>query len=158
VLHATDGAERTVTVEDLSFAYFKRTFYTKAAPRSESPSRQRIEVLDRREECACLRLSDWSKIKFKKLRQIEIVYPKGSRQATLRLTGRDGHVSEIPAGALFGGGDPFPPRFGATVDGFYREFPLVLEDSVTGGWPQERLSRIILITSPAKRQARFDPR
>ena len=86
VLHATDGAERTVTVEDLSFAYFKRTFYTKAAPRSESPSRQRIEVLDRREECGCLRLSDWSKIKFKKLRQIEFVYPKGSRQATLRLT------------------------------------------------------------------------
>lgn len=154
VLHSTDGAERTVTVEDLSFAYFRRTFYTKAAPRSEAPSRQRIEVQDRREECQFLRLSDWSKIKFKKLRQIELVYPEGSRLAVVRLTGRDGQVNELSAGTLFGAADPFPPRFGATVDGLYREFPLVLEDSITGGWPRETLSRILLVTSPPPRQKR----
>ncbi|HET6278818.1 MAG TPA: hypothetical protein VFG08_08550, partial [Candidatus Polarisedimenticolia bacterium] len=84
VLHSADSAERMVTVEDLSFAYFRRIFYTKSASPAESPSRQRIEIQDRREECPCLRLSDWSKIKFKKLRQMEIVYPEGSRLALLR--------------------------------------------------------------------------
>lgn len=158
VLHSTDGSERMVEVEDLAFAYFHRTVYTRSAPRSKSPSRQRTEVLDRREECACLRLSDWSKVKFKKLRQIEIIYPQASRVARLRLTHRDGHVSEISAGTLYGGGDPFPPRFGATVDGLYREFPLVLEDSVTRGWPRERVSRIILVTSPPRRHARSEQR
>ncbi len=154
VLDSASGSERMVTVEDLSFAYFRRIFYTKAAPRSESPSRQRLEVQDRRVECACLRLSDWSKIKFKKLRQIEIVYPRGSRLAVLRLTRRDGQINELSAGTLFGAGDPFPPRFGATIDGLYQEFPLILEDSVEGGWPEETLSRILLVTSPPPRQKR----
>jgi hypothetical protein len=105
-------------------------------------------VHDRREECACLRLSDWTKIDFKKLRQIEIDYPAGSRLAILRLTGRDGVVREVPAGALFGAADPFPPRFGATVDGMYREFPLVLEENVAADRRDERLTRILLVTSP----------
>jgi hypothetical protein len=154
VLHSADSAERMVTVEDLSFAYFRRVFYTRSASRAESLSRQRMEIQDRREECLCLRLSDWSKIKFKKLRQIEITYPEGSRLALLRLTRHDGRVSEVSAGTLFGAADPFPPRFGATVDGLYREFPLALEDSVAGGWPRELLSRVLLVTSPPPRQSR----
>lgn len=154
VLHAADGTERMVTVEDLSFAYFRRIFYTRAASPAGSLSRERIEVQDRREECSCLRLSDWSKIKFGKLRQIEVVYPEGSRLSLLRLTGSDGRVSEVSAGALFGAADPFPPRFGATVEGLYREFPLVLEDSLAGGWPRERLSRILLVTSSPSRRSR----
>ena len=154
VLHSTDSAERTVPAGDFSFAYFRRTLYTRAAPVSKSASRKRIEVQDRREECSCLRLSDWSRIKFSKLRQIEIIYPDGSRLATLRLTRRDGQVSQISAGSLFGAADPFPPRFGATVDGLYREFPLVLEDSVPPGWPRDKLSRVLLITSSPSRQTR----
>jgi hypothetical protein len=154
VLLTTTAQERTVEAEDLTFAFFRRVFYTKTAPRHQSPTRQRIEVQDRREECKCLRLSDWSKIKFKKLRQITIDYPDGSRQARLRLTYRDGRVNELPASALHGATDPFPPRFGATIDGLYREFPLVVEDSLAIGWPDETLSRILLVTSTPPRKKR----
>jgi len=158
VLHASDSAERTIAAGDFSFAYFRRVFYTRAASSARSPSRRRIEVQDRREECSCLRLSDWSRIKFSKLRQIEIVYPAGSRLATLRLTRRDGQVHEVSAGSLYGAMDPFPPRFGATVDGLYREFPLVLEDSVPPDWPHEKLSRVLLITSSPSRRTSSDRR
>ena len=154
VLFSENGGERTVEVRDLSFAFFRRTYYTRAAPRSQEPVGQRIEVLDRRQECACLRLEDWSKIKFKKLRQIEIKYPQGARRARVRVTRSDGRVHEIAVADLYGSNGPFPPRFGATVDGAYREFPIVLGDNAPDGWPEERLSRIVIASSPPPREGR----
>jgi hypothetical protein len=145
------GGEYTVEAEEFEFVYFRRTFYNKAAPRSANPAGRRIEVLDRRYECNYLRLPDWSKIKLKELRQIGITYPQGSREALLQLTYLDGRVTELPASGLYGAQGPFPPRFGATIDGVYREFPLVLSDNAPDGWPQELLTRVLLvISSPPK--------
>ncbi len=154
VLVFPDGRERMVEADDFKFASFERLYTKKSASREESLERQRVVIEDRRQDCRCIRFEDWTRVKFKKLRQIEIVYPEGSRLAVLRLTRRDGQVNELSAGTLFGAGDPFPPRFGATIDGLYQEFPLILEDSVEGGWPEETLSRILLVTSPPPRQKR----
>lgn len=150
---STEGGERSVEAEaDFAFVAFERTYYTRHAPRSEASSGQRVDVEDRRRECACLRLQDYSRIKFKKLRQVEIIYPSGGRATRLRLTDRVGRVREIPAESLYGGDSPLPPRFAVTIDGESREFPLILGDEASGPWPEERLVRVLLVRAPPPRR------
>ena len=101
--------ERTVEVTDLRFAFFETLYRHKAAPRSESPTGERIEVVQKRKECDCLRLADYSKIKRNVLRQIDITYPNDSHVALVRVIRRDGSIREYPATALYGGDGLFPP-------------------------------------------------
>jgi len=155
VLVSSSAGERTVTVRDLKFVVFRRTYYQRRAPRAEDASGRRVDVEDRRLECRCVRFADWSKVKLKFLRQVEITYPEGGREALVRLTGRDGKVREFPAGSLFGAAGSLPPRFAATVDGTLQEFPLLLGDQPGEEWPEERLVRILLVPplpAPAPRR------
>lgn len=129
----------------LAFAYFRRSYYRKTVPRAEEPGGQRTEVSDKRRECGCLRLEDWSKIKFGKLRQIEILYPAGAGEARLRLTYRAGRLRVLPASALYGGQTEIPPMFIATAGGELMEFPLVLPGEPEAHWPEETLARILFV-------------
>ena len=144
-LSSSSGGERAANANDLTFVFFRRTYYQKAARRSESPSGQRIEVEDRRRECACLRFADWSKIKFKNLRQIEISYPAAPGAARVRVTFRNGKVREFAAADLYGGDGTFIPRLAATLDGAQREFPLVANDDAGSRWPDELLVRVLFL-------------
>ncbi len=144
VLGMPDGRERLVEVHDLAFASFERIYYHKAASRFENLEGERVDIESRRLECDCVRLEDWTKYKFKSLRQIEIDYPVGSRTARLRITHRDGSIFEVPAERLHGAGEPPPPRFSATVDGVLREYRLIRPDPEHDPWPEERLVRILL--------------
>jgi len=139
---AGPGGERTLPVSDLVFVHFERVYYQRSAPRAEDPAGHRLDIEDRRRECRCLRLEDWSKVKFNKTRQIEIDYPPGDPVARLRVTERNGKVRELRADSLQGASDSFAPRFAATVDGQQREFPLILAEGE--GWPDERLVRLLL--------------
>lgn len=147
VLSSVAG-ERTVPVPDLAFVHFERVYLHRRAPRSEDPTGKRLEIADRRRECRCLRLRDWTKLKFKMIRQIEFAYPPDGVVALLRITRRDGTVIEIGADTLNGGQDSFGPRFVATLDGQSREFPLILADGEQ--WPDERLTRLLLMRPPPK--------
>lgn len=142
-----------VQTADLRFAFYERIYYQKRSPRSQDPTGKRLEIEDRRRECRCLRFADWSKLKFKKLRQIEIRYPPGSREAFLRVTRVNGEVREFPASRLTGTEGPLPPRFGATIDGMYREFPLILGDSPEADWPEETLARVLLVAPRPERRS-----
>ena len=148
VLH-TPAGERTIPAVDLSFVYFERIYYHKGAPRSEEATGERLDVEDRRRECRCVRLDDWSKLKFSKTRQIEIDYPPDGFVARLRVTLIDGRMREVRADSLFGAYDSFPPHFAARVDGELREFPLILPEK--GSWPEERLVRLLLKRPPKPR-------
>jgi hypothetical protein len=147
VLESAGGTSREVEVHDLKFVYDRRTYYTRHAPRSEATFGRRTDVEDRRKECRCLRLQDWSKIKFKVLRQIEIDYPVGDPSARLRITSRTGDLREIAAKDLFGGEETAPARLAATVDGVLREFPLALSGPADA-WPEERVVRVLFVVSP----------
>lgn len=141
---ASPAGERTLPASDLVFVHFQRIYYQRRAPRSEDPAGHRLEIEDRRRECRCLRLQDWSKVKFKMIRQIEIIYPPDDTVARLRVTERDGKVRELRADSLAGASDSFAPRFAASLDGQLREFPLVLAEG-EDGWPDERLVRLLLL-------------
>jgi hypothetical protein len=143
-LYSEAAGERGVEARDLTFVHFETRYRRRAAPRSESPSGERIEIVERRRECRCVRLADYSRIKMSKIREISISYLPGSRAARVRLTLRDGRVREYPATDLYGGDGLFPPRFAATVEGVHREFPLVLGADPREEWPAESLSRILL--------------
>jgi hypothetical protein len=147
VLASPEG-ERTVPVSDLVFVHFERLYYHRRAPRSEAASGNRMEIEDRRRECRCLRMQDWTKMKFKTIRQIELIYPPDQPIARLRVTRRDGRVSELGADALHGASESFGPRFAATLDGQLREFPLILAEGES--WPDERLTRLLLLRPPQK--------
>ena len=151
VLH-TPAGERTIPAVDLAFVYYERIYYHKGAPRSEEATGERLDVEDRRLECRCVRLDDWSKLKFSKTRQIEIDYPPDGFVARLRVTLIDGRMREVRADSLFGAYDSFPPRFAARVDGEVREFPLILPEK--GSWPEERLVRVLLKRPPQPRGRR----
>lgn len=153
VLSSPAGAEHLVQVRDFHFAYYERIFYQRRAPRAEEATGRRTEVEDRRHECLCVKMQDYSDIKFRKLRQIEIVYPDERRAARLRLTRRNGEVREYPIEALYGGVGSFAPRFAATVDSQLREFPLIPGEGAEA-WPSERLVRVLLARPPAPRSAR----
>lgn len=145
---ASPAGERTVPVADLVFVHFERVYYNRRAPRSEDPSGSRIQIEDRRRECRCLRTQDWTKFKFKAIRQIEISYPSDGFVARLRITKRDSSIVEMAADALAGGRESFGPRFAATLDGEHREFPLILAEGEQ--WPEQRLSRLLLMRPPQK--------
>ncbi len=146
---ASPSGERTIPVADLTFVYFKRIFYQRHAPRSEDATGSRVDIEDRRKECRCLRLEDWSKIKFSEIRQIELTYPPDQTVARLRVTERDGSMQELRADTLFGARDSLAPRFFATVEGEHREFPLLLPPDAAG-WPEERLLRLLLMRPPPR--------
>lgn len=148
VLGSPGGGQREITAPDLRFVYFKRTYYERRAPRAESPGGRRVEVEDRRADCRCLRFEDWSKVRFRLLRQIEISYPEGGRQAMVRFTRRNGQMREVPAGAFFGAAGSLAPRFTATIEGAVREFPLVLGGGADERWPEDRLLRVLLLPPP----------
>ena len=150
ILAGAAGQERAVPIRDLRFVSFERIYYNRRAPRSEEPSGRRVEVEDRREECRCIRFEDYAKLKFKKLRQIEITYPADATVARVRLTRLTGEVREVGADALWGGRNPLPPRFSATIDGQLHEFSLIADQGDPPGWPDERLVRILLKRPPPK--------
>ena len=150
------GGERTAEASDLRFAFFQTLYRHRRAPRSESPTGERIEVVQKRKECNCIRLADYTKIKKQVIRQIDITYPEGGRVALVRIISRDGSIREYEATHLYGGDGLFPPRFAATVDGEHREFPLVLPDTPGASWPEERVVRMLVYRSttappPAKK-------
>ena len=146
------GGERTIPAVDLAFVSYERIYYRRGAPRSEEATGQRLDVEDRRRECRCVRLDDSSKLKFSKVRQIEINYPPEGRVAHLRVTLFDGRVRELGADSLFGATDSFAPRFAARVDGEVREFLLILPERET--WPEEKLVRLLLKRPPPPRGRR----
>jgi hypothetical protein len=150
VLVSAHGEERVVEVRDFRFAYFERIFYDRRTPRDQDASGRRTEVEDRRHECLCLKLQDWSEIQFRLLRQIEVQYPEGGPSARVRVTRRTGEVREYPIEALYGGVSSFAPRFAATIDGRSREFPLAAGEGAET-WPAERLARVLFV--PPKRAA-----
>jgi hypothetical protein len=155
--------ERSAEASGLKFAFFQTLYRHTRAPRSESPTGERIEVVQKRKECDCLRLADYTRIKFQLIRQIDITYPEGARVALVRITRRDGKIREYDATALYGGDGLFPPRFAATVDGEHREFPLVLPDTPAAAWPEERVVRMIVyrtdpLPPPKKKKAEDESR
>jgi hypothetical protein len=139
--------EHDVEAHDLKFVYFKTTYRQTRAPKEEVPGGQRTEVIGKRDECSCIRFPDWSVIKMKRIRAIEITHMPGNRVATVRVTGREGHVNEYPATALYGGDGLYPPFFSLTIDGAHREFPLILEGRPGVDWPEENLIRIFWTTT-----------
>jgi hypothetical protein len=143
------GGERTLPAVDLRFVFYERIYYRRHAPRSEEAKGERLDVEDRRRECRCLRLEDWSKFKFSKVRQIEIVYPPDGAVALLRVTELDGGMRELRADSLFGAVDSFAPRFAARIDGEVREFPLLLSERGSA-WPEEKLVRLLLKRPPKR--------
>lgn len=146
------AGERGVEAEGLIFVHFETTYRHSRAPRSQSPSGERIEIVERRKECRCVRLADYSRVRMSKIREIAVSYPPGSRVARVRLTLRNGGVREYLATELYGGDGLFPPRFAATIEGAYREFPLVLGADLDEDWPEESLSRVLLVRPrPPKR-------
>jgi hypothetical protein len=144
-LVSDDTGTRTVEVFDFRFVFFTTRYRDTHAPKSESPTGERIEVINDRQECACLRLADYTKYKFMRQREIAVIYPEGSHVAQVRVTRRDGKVHEFPATDLYGGTGLATPLFSATIDGQLREFPLVLAEGAD--WPSERPVRVILYRS-----------
>lgn len=147
-LVSDETGTRTVEVFDFRFVFFDTRYRTTHAPKTESATGERIEVIQKRKECACLRLDDYAKVKFGHVREITITYPEGRRTALVRVTSRDGRVHEYPVTGLYGGTGLMPPRFSATVDGQMSEFPLMLQDVAGADWPAERLVRAALYRPP----------
>ena len=147
VLDSPEG-ERTIPAVDLRFVFYERIYYRRRAPRSEEANGERLDVADRRRECRCLRLEDWSKVKFSKVRQIEIAYPPDGPVAMLSVTEFDGRMLRLRADSLYGAADSFAPRFAARIDGEVREFPLLLTER-GAAWPEEKLVRLLLKRPPA---------
>ena len=143
------GGERTIPAVDLRFVFYERIYYRRHAPRSEEARGERVDVEDRRRECRCLRLEDWSRVKFSKVRQIEVAYPPDGAVALLRVTELDGGMRELRADSLFGAVDSFAPRFAARIDGEVREFPLILSEHGSA-WPEEKLVRLLLKRPPKR--------
>jgi hypothetical protein len=144
-LVSDETGTRTVEVFDFRFVFFTTRYRETHAPRSESPTGERIEVINDRKECACLRLADYTKVKFMQQREIAVTYPEGSHVAQVRVTRRNGKVHEFPATDLYGGTGLATPLFSATLDGQLREFPLILPEGAD--WRGERPVRVILYRS-----------
>jgi hypothetical protein len=142
------GGERTVEATDLRFVYFHTRYRRTRVPVEESPTRERLEVLSESDDCRCVRFADYSRVKFKKIREIEIVTQPGERSAGVRVTRLDGSSNEYPVDRLWGGGDLFPPHFSVTIDGVEREFLLRLADDADATWPEEMLTRALLVRRP----------
>jgi hypothetical protein len=148
---ATPAGEHDVEITDFRFVYFKTSYRHTRAPREEISSGERVEIVSTRDDCHCVRLADYSRIKMKSIREIAITYSPGDRVAAVRITRTNGSVKEYPATSLYGGTGLFPPQFSATIDGVTHEFPLVLEGREDAAWPEETLVRVLLsrTTQPA---------
>jgi hypothetical protein len=142
------GGERLVEAADLRFIYFNTRYRRRGVSAEESPTRERLEVLSDRHDCTCVRFADYSKVNFKKLREIEIVVQPDSALATVRVTRLNGHSNAYKVDQLWGGGDLFPPHFAVVIDGVEREFPLRLGTEAGAAWPEEMLTRALLTTPP----------
>jgi hypothetical protein len=149
IVLASAAGERTIPAVDLRFVYYERVYYNRHAPRSEESRGERTDVEDHRHECKFVRLDDWTKIKFSKVRQIEITYPDDGTVARLSVTQFDGTLRQLRADSLYGAADSFAPRFAARVDGEVREFPLILTERGST-WPEERLVRLLLKRPPPR--------
>lgn len=147
-LYSEPGGERFIDADQVRFVYYMTTYRQRHAPKSESPTGQRVEVVNDRHECSCVRLADYSKIKFSKIREIEISYPPGSRVARVRVTRMDGRLIEYPASDLYNGGGQFPPRFSIAMEGAHREFVLIQEADAPADSSEERLTRLLLVRAP----------
>jgi hypothetical protein len=144
---AGEAGEHEVEVHDFRFVYFLTSYrHTRADP-DETPTGERVEIVQTRDECRCVRLADWSSIKVSKIREIAISYPPGQRVASVRVTRKSGRVNEYPATDLYGGDGLTPPMFSATIDGTHREFPLILDARPGSAWPDERLVRVLFVRS-----------
>ena len=139
--------ERTLDAADLRFVYFRTRYRTTRAPAEESPNRERTTILNDRDDCDCLRLADYSRIRFSALREIEVHAGAGQPVASVRAVWRAGKTREFPATALYGGDGLAPPLFMVTYDGVAHEFPLVLPAD-GGAWPATMLVRALLLPPP----------
>lgn len=140
------AGERTIEADDLRFVFFHTRYRTTRAPVEESPTRERTEILSDRDDCKCLRLADYSRIRFNILRSIEVRTTPGDKVASVQVVRKDGKTHEYPATALYGGDGLAPPLIMATIDGVAREFPLILQEE--GNWPDEMLVRALLTRPP----------
>lgn len=140
--------ERTVEATDLRFVFFETRYRRLRVPAEESPTRERVEILNDREDCRCLRLADYARIRFNILRTIEVRTSPGETVARVQVVRRDGKTNEYLATGLYGGDGLAPPLFMATIDGVTREFPLVLQDTPGAAWPAEMLVRALLTPPP----------
>jgi hypothetical protein len=140
------SGERTVAAADLRFVFFHTRYRTTRVPAEDNPTRERTEILSDRDDCACLRLADYSRIRFSIIREIEVRTSPGQAVASVRVVRMDGKTHEYPATALYGGDGLAPPLLMVTVDGVAREFPLVLPEG--GAWPSEMLVRALLTRPP----------
>jgi len=142
--------ERVLDAADLRFVFFETRYRRTRVPAEESVTRERTEILNDREDCDCLRLADYSRIRFSILREIEVRTGPGETIATVRVVRRDGQTHEYPATHLYGGEGLAPPLFMVTLAGVAREFPLVLPVSADAAWPDEMLVRVLLTPPPPK--------
>lgn len=140
------AGERTIEATDLRFVFFHTRYRTTRAPVEESPTRERTEILSDRDDCKCLRLADYSRIRFNIVRSIEVRTTPGDNVASVQVVRMDGKTHEYPATALYGGDGLAPPLFMATIDGLAREFPLILQEGAS--WPDEMLVRALLTRPP----------
>jgi hypothetical protein len=140
------SGERTIAAADLRFVFFHTRYRTTRVPAVQSPGRERTDILSDRDDCACLRLADYSRIRFSIIREIEVRTTPGQAVAGVRVVRMDGQTHEYPASALYGGDGLAPPLFMVTIDGVAREFPLVLPEG--GAWPSEMLVRALLTRPP----------
>jgi len=140
------SGERTIEAADLRFVFFHTRYRTTHVPAEENPTRERTEILSDRDDCACLRLADYSRIRFSIIREIEVRTAPGQAVASLRVVRMDGRTHEYPATALYGGDGLAPPLLMVTIDGVGREFPLVLPEGAA--WPAEMLVRALLTRPP----------
>ncbi len=148
VLDTADQGEREADATEVLFVYSATTYRHRRAPESESATGERIDIIENRHECKCVRFADYSRVKMTKIRGIDIAYPPDGHIARVRITRRNGQVNEYKANELYGGDGLFPPRFAVTIDGRVREFALVLEDRPGAAWPEELLTRILLVRPP----------
>jgi hypothetical protein len=153
VLETSGQVEREADATEVLFVYSATTYRHRRAPESESPTGERIDIIETRHECKCIRFADYSRVKMNKIREIAITYPPDGHKAVVRVTRRNGDVNEYRANELYGGDGLFPPRFAVTIDGQVREFGLVLEDRPGAAWPDELLTRILLVRPPPPKPA-----
>lgn len=144
------AGERIVDAADLRFVFFHTRYRTTRVPADTGPAGERTEILNDRDDCTCLRLADYSRIRFSIVREIEVRTTPDAAVASVRVVRRDGKTNEYPATGLYGGDGLAPPLLMVTIDGVAREFPLVLPDEGQATWPAEMLVRALLTPPPPK--------
>lgn len=151
----TPDGERPLEVADVRFVLFRTSYRHTRAPRSESPTGERLQMIERRKECRCIPFADYGRISLSKIREIEIDASPAHPVARVRVTRRNGDLREYAATDLEGGAGLFPPRILLEEDGgATREFPLVLTADGSPAWPDEMVVRILLVRTAPPRAPR----